>query len=78
MTRQMSRCLMAIAVGLLVGLAPLTAVAAPQADAEPVLTDPTAPATTSTTDELADMVMEAIDDSAPAAPTSTPLPVPPG
>jgi hypothetical protein len=45
------------------------------ASAEP--TQPPAPGPTSTSDELADMVLDAIQHGNPAAPTTTPVPAPP-
>jgi hypothetical protein len=45
------------------------------ASAEPTQTP--APGPTSTSDELADMVMDAIQHGDPAAPTTTPVPAPP-
>jgi hypothetical protein len=45
------------------------------ASAEP--TQAPAPGPTSTSDELADMVLDAIQHGNPAAPTTTPVPAPP-
>jgi hypothetical protein len=45
------------------------------ASAEP--TQPPAPGPTSTSDELADMVLDVIQHGNPAAPTTTPVPAPP-
>jgi hypothetical protein len=54
----------------------LSAFAIGTASAEP--TQPPAPVpTTSNSDELADMVMDAIQHGGPAAPTTTPVPAPP-
>jgi|SoiMethySBSTD1v2_1073268.scaffolds.fasta_scaffold94689_2 hypothetical protein len=46
------------------------------ADAEPAQPDPPTPGT-STSDELGDMVMDAIEHGGAAAPTTTPVPAPP-
>ena len=64
------RWLRATAAGLLIG----AAVTMAPANAEPSQPDPT---TTSTSDELADMVMDVIQRGDPAAPTTTPVPEPP-
>ena len=54
----------------------LSVLAIPAANAEP--TPPPAPAPgTSSSDELADMVMDVIQHGGPAAPTTTPVPAPP-
>jgi hypothetical protein len=45
------------------------------ASAEP--TQPPAPGPTSTSDELADMVLDAIQHGNPTTPTTTPVPAPP-
>jgi hypothetical protein len=59
-------------VRLLVGAAVLSFVFAPVAAAEPLPTPPPVPG--STNDDLADMVMDAIQHGAP---TTTPVPAPP-
>jgi hypothetical protein len=54
----------------------LSAFAIGTASAEP--TPPPAPGpTTSSSDDLADMVMDTIQHGGPAAPTTTPVPAPP-
>jgi hypothetical protein len=54
----------------------LSVLAIGAANAEP--TSPPAPAPgTSSSDELADMVMDVIQHGGPAAPTTTPVPAPP-
>jgi hypothetical protein len=64
------RWLLAAVAGVLIGVsAPLAATA----DADPAPPTPT----TSSSDELADMVMDAIRQGGPAAPTTTPVPAPP-
>ena len=46
-------------------------------NAQPAVPTPTPPGpATSTSDELADMVMEVIENGAPAAPTTTPVAAP--
>ncbi|HKP40618.1 hypothetical protein [Mycobacterium sp.] len=62
------RWLLATVAGLLIGL---SAVATANADPAP----PTP--TTSSSDELGDMVMDVIQHGGPAAPTTTPVPAPP-
>jgi hypothetical protein len=59
--------------GAVIGLSVL---AAGTANAEPAQPSPPTPGT-STSDELADMVMDAIEHGGPAAPTTTPVPAPP-
>jgi len=67
------RWLLSAAVGAVIGL---SALAIGTASAEP--TPPPAPGpTTSSSDDLADMVMDAIQHGGPAAPTTTPVPAPP-
>jgi hypothetical protein len=46
------------------------------ASAEPTPTPAPNPGATSTSDELADMVLDAIQHGGPAAPTTTPVPAP--
>jgi hypothetical protein len=65
------RWLWPVAAGVLIGLSGLTL---STANAEP--TTPPGPTTTSTSDELADMVMDVIQHGTPAAPTTTPVPAP--
>jgi hypothetical protein len=55
----------------------LSAFAIGTASAEPTHPPAPAPGTTSTSDELADMVMGVIQQGGPAAPTTTPVPAPP-
>jgi len=59
--------------GVVLGLSVL---AVGTANAEPAQPGPPTPGT-STSDELADMVMDAIEHGGPAAPTTTPVPAPP-
>ena len=66
------RWLWPVAAGVLIGLSGLTM---STAKAEPT-TQP-GPTATSTSDELADMVMDVIQHGGPAAPTTTPVPAPP-
>ena len=67
------RWLLSTLAGAAIGL---SAFAIGTANAEP--TQPLAPGpTTSTSDELADMVMDAIGHGGPVAPTTTPVPAPP-
>jgi len=47
------------------------------ASAEPTQPPVPGPGATSTSDELADMVMDVIQHGGPAAPTTTPVPAPP-
>jgi hypothetical protein len=64
------RWLLAAVAGVLIGLSVLMAATA--------AADPAPPTpTTSSSDELADMVMDVIEHGAPAAPTTTPVPAPP-
>ncbi len=48
------------------------------ANAEPTQPPAPEPAATSTSDELADMVMDVIERGGGTAPTTTPVPAPPG
>jgi hypothetical protein len=57
--------------GALIGV---SVFAAGTAGAEPVQPGPT---TTSSSDELADMVLDVVEQGAVAAPTTTPVPAPP-
>ena len=68
------RWLWPVAAGVLIGLSGLTM---SPASAEPTQPPAPGPTTTSTSDELADMVMDVIQHGAPAAPTTTPVPAPP-
>ncbi len=73
MTGVAMRRLLSALVGAVIGL---SAFAIGTASAEP--TQPPAPGpTASNSDELADMVMDAIQHGGPAAPTTTPVPAPP-
>ncbi|MGX9787871.1 hypothetical protein [Mycobacterium sp. MMS18-G62] len=64
------RGLLTVVAGLLIGV---SSVAVATANADPAPPTPT----TSSSDELADMVMDAIEHRGPAAPTTTPVPAPP-
>ena len=64
------RWLLAAVAGVLIGL---SAVAVATANADPAPPTPT----TSSSDELADLVMDVIQRAEPAAPTTTPVPTPP-
>jgi hypothetical protein len=68
------RWLFAAVAGVLVGL---SAIATSPANAQPVPPPPppTQPGS-STTEELADMVLDAIEHDSPAAPSATPVPQP--
>jgi hypothetical protein len=65
------RWLLAAVTGVLIGL---STVAVGTANAEPSQPGPTP---TSTSDELADMVLDVIEHGGAAAPTTTPAPAPP-
>ena len=65
------RCLLSAVVGVLIGV---SVFAAGTAGAEPAQPGPT---TTSSSDELADMVLDVVERGAVAAPTTTPVPAPP-
>lgn len=65
------RWLLSAIVGVLIGL---SVVAVGTASAEPAQPGPT---TTSTSDELADMVIDVIERGTVAVPTTTPVPAPP-
>ena len=73
MTEAMRWVLAAVA-GAAIGL---PAFAIGTASADPTQPPAPGPVTTSTSDELADMVMDVIQHGAPAAPTTTPVPAPP-
>jgi hypothetical protein len=62
---------MAAVAGVLIGLSVLAAGAAGAEPAQP------GPTTTSTSDELADMVLDVIEHGTVAVPTTTPVPAPP-
>jgi hypothetical protein len=62
------------AAGAVIGL---SVFAIGTASAQPTQPPAPGPATTSTSDELADMVMDVIQHGGPAAPTTTPVPAPP-
>jgi hypothetical protein len=64
------RWLMSAVTGVLIGL---SVFAAGSADAEPAQPGPT---TTSTSDELADMVLDVIEHGTVTLPTTTPVAVP--
>ena len=68
------RCVLTAVAGLLAGA---SVFAAGPASAQPVSPPPPVPIQpVSTTDELADMVMDVIEGGGPAVPTTTPLPAP--
>ena len=66
------RWLLSAAMGVVIGL---SAFAIGTASADPTL-QPVPDPTTSSSDDLADMVMDAIQQGGPAAPTTTPVPPP--
>lgn len=65
--------LSAVVVGLLIGI---SALATSSANAQPVPPPPAPVQPGSTTEELADMVLDAIEHDTPAIPTTTPSPAP--
>ena len=67
------RWVLSAVAGVVIGL---SVFAIGSAGAEPTQ-PPTPGPTTSTPDELADMVMDVIQHGGPAAPTTTPVPAPP-
>jgi len=68
------RSVLSAVAGLLIGVSTVVGTA----NAQPSQPAPTPPAPgTSTSDELADMVMDAIQHGGPVAPTTTPVPAPP-
>ena len=68
------RWLSAVVAGVLIGI---SAVAIGSANAQPVPPPPPGPIQPGSTDqELADMVMDVIENGGPAVPTTTPLPAP--
>jgi hypothetical protein len=68
------RWVLAAVAGASIGLSAFVIGAA---GAEPTQAPAPGPAATSTSDELADMVMDVIQHGGPAAPTTTPVPAPP-
>jgi hypothetical protein len=64
------RWLLSAAAGAAIGL---SAFGIDTASAEPTQPPAPRPVTTSTSDELADMVMDVIQNGGPAAPTTTPV-----
>lgn len=68
------RWLLFAVAGAVIGL---SAFAIGTASADPTQPPAPAPSTTSTSDELTDMVMDAIQHGGPAAPSTTPVPAPP-
>ena len=64
------RWLLTAVTGVLIGF---SAVVVATANADPAPPTPT----TSSSDELADMAMDAIQHGGPSAPTTTPVPAPP-
>jgi hypothetical protein len=68
------RWLLTAVAGILIGASAFTV---GSANAQPVPPPPPVPIQPgSTTDELADMVMDVIEGGGPAVPTTTPLPAP--
>ncbi len=68
------RWLLAVVAGVLIGI---SAVATTSAYAQPLPPPPPGPTQPgSTTEELADMVLDAIEHDSPAIPATTPLPAP--
>jgi hypothetical protein len=67
------RCLFAALAGVLIGAA---AFGVASANAQPVPPPPGPTQPGSTDEELADMVMDAIEHGDPSVPTTTPLPAP--
>jgi len=69
------RWLFAVVAGVLIGI---SAVATSPANAQPVPPPPPGPVQpgSSTTEELADMVLDAIEHDSPATLTTTPVPQP--
>lgn len=74
MSRRANRGIAVVVGGLLIGLSLL--VCASPAGAQPTEPVPSVPATSST-DELTDMVMDAIESESPPPPTTTVPPTPP-
>ena len=68
------RWLLSAVAGAVIGL---SAFAIGTASADPTQPPAPGPATTSTSDELADMVMDVIQHGGPVAPTTTVVPAPP-
>jgi hypothetical protein len=68
------RWLLSAVAGAVIGL---SAFAIGTAGAEPTQPPAPGPGATSTPDELADMVMDVIQQGGPVAPTTTPVPAPP-
>jgi hypothetical protein len=62
-----------VLAGAMIGLS-VFAIGTARAEPTP---PPTNPGATSSSDELADMVLDAIQHGGPAAPTTTPVPAPP-
>ncbi|WP_333895042.1 hypothetical protein [Mycolicibacterium gadium] len=62
--------------GVLIGISVVASPSGSPANAQPVPPPPPGPAQpgSSTTEELADMVLDAIEHDSPAPPTSTPVP----
>jgi hypothetical protein len=69
----MVRWVFAAVAGAVIGLLPF---AIGTASAEPAQPPPPGPVPTSTSDDLADMVMDVIQHDGPAAPTTTVVPAP--
>lgn len=74
----MSARMLRYPLAVIVGLAAAVALAPSSATAQPAPADPAGPSATSTTDELADMVMDVVEHGGPPMPTTTPVPAPPG
>jgi hypothetical protein len=68
------RWLLATVAGAVIGL---SVFAVATANAEPTQPPAPGPAMTSTSDDLADMVMDVVQQGGPAAPTTSPVPAPP-
>ena len=74
MTGVAMRWVLSALAGAVIGLSAFTI---DTASADPTQPPAPGPATMSTSDELADMVMDVIQHGGPAAPTTTPVPAPP-
>ncbi|MFI5510418.1 hypothetical protein ACIA48_23380 [Mycobacterium sp. NPDC051804] len=72
------RWLFAVVAGVLLGISVVTSTSGSPANAQPVPPPPPGPAQpgSSTTEELADMVLDAIEHDSPAPPSAAPGPQP--
>jgi len=72
------RWLFAVVAAVLIGISAVASASGAPANAQPVPPPPPAPTApgSSTTEELADMVLDAIEHDSPAAPATTPAPQP--